>query len=167
MVNISLCLFIDNDVTKARTDFANSYGIIMDCSESSYGQLYDHFQDIKIVQQVVTNLKVIYITHQHGDHHMGLMKILFERDQALQSLYTAEEINANPTDFEIFVCIPFFMADFILLSCRTFAYKDLVKIIPTNKLNPEPEKHFYNVDQVLDSCTEEKKINCPEKSVEE
>jgi ribonuclease BN (tRNA processing enzyme) len=160
-------LFIDDDVTKSRTDFANSYGVIMDCSESSYGQLYDHFQDIKIIQQIIINLKVIYITHQHGDHHMGLMKILYERDLALQSLHTSEEINANPSDYEIFVCIPFFMTQYILLSCDTFEYKDLVKIIHTNKLNPEPEKYYYNSDPVLTECTTESDVKCPEKSVEE
>ena len=29
-----------------RTDFKNSYGIMLDCSEGSYGQLYDHFEGI-------------------------------------------------------------------------------------------------------------------------
>lgn len=30
--------------SKIRTDFENSLGIMLDCAEGTYGQIYDHFQ---------------------------------------------------------------------------------------------------------------------------
>ena len=40
----------------------------MDCAEGSYGQLMDHFQTKERVDEVLSKLKVVFITHIHGDH---------------------------------------------------------------------------------------------------
>ena len=44
------------------------HALLMDCAEGSYGQLYDHYQDIDKVNEAILKLKVVFITHIHGDH---------------------------------------------------------------------------------------------------
>jgi ribonuclease BN (tRNA processing enzyme) len=48
--------------------FVNGYGILLDCAEGSYGQLYDHFGTKEKVDEVLAQLRVAFITHLHGDH---------------------------------------------------------------------------------------------------
>ena len=46
----------------------NNNSILMDCAEGSYGQLLDHFQNLEEVNVVLKNLRIVFITHIHGDH---------------------------------------------------------------------------------------------------
>ena len=115
----------------------------MDCSEGTFGQLYDHFQSIEIVRQLLWNLRVIYITHMHGDHHMGLVKILCERDTAIQTFFDDEFVSQNYDNLSIYVIIPFFMEKWILMGTEHIKHKHLIKIIPSKVLNPEPEGFYY------------------------
>ncbi|TBU28507.1 hypothetical protein BD311DRAFT_722416 [Dichomitus squalens] len=62
------------------------YGsILLDCGEGTWGQLARSFGDDPArstgVWEVLRNLKCIYLSHMHGDHHMGLSKILTMRAQ--------------------------------------------------------------------------------------
>jgi len=43
-------------------------GILMDCAEGSYGQLWDHLGTKALVDEVLVNTRVVFITHIHGDH---------------------------------------------------------------------------------------------------
>ena len=60
------------------------YGILMDCAEGSYSQLFDHFGSKKMVDEVLIRTKVAFITHIHGDHQLGILKILHERDMLVK-----------------------------------------------------------------------------------
>ena len=61
--------------------FHKGHGILMDSAEGSYGQLYDHFGGVKeIVDHILIKTRVVFITHIHGDHQLGILKILHERD---------------------------------------------------------------------------------------
>ena len=115
--------------------------MLLDCSEATYGQLYDHFQDKETLDKILINLRVIFISHMHGDHCMGISKVLYERALAIQVKYTAEEIANNPSDFIIYVCLPYFLENLV---------KEIpfVQIIYTQKLNPETEKYYYNDDPI-------------------
>jgi len=73
---------------------------------------------------------------------MGIAKILHERAIAIKKAYSAEEIEENISKHEIFVCIPFFIEPMV-------KHIPFVRVIPTFKLNPEPEKYYYNDDPVL------------------
>ncbi len=54
--------------------------ILLDCGEGTWGQLVRSFGDEPDgVWQVMRDLKCIFLSHMHGDHHMGLSKILMMR----------------------------------------------------------------------------------------
>ena len=62
------------------------YGsILLDCGEGTWGQLARAFGDDPArstgVWDVLRDLKCIFLSHMHGDHHMGLSKILNMRTQ--------------------------------------------------------------------------------------
>lgn len=61
--------------------FINGHSMLMDCAEGSYGQLLDHFQSVDIVNEVLLKMRVVFITHIHGDHQLGILKIMLERDR--------------------------------------------------------------------------------------
>ena len=78
------------------------YGILMDCAEGSYSQLFDHFGSKNIVDEVLIRTKVAFITHIHGDHQLGILKILYERDMLVKD-----------TNNIIYVVIPSPMMDWV------------------------------------------------------
>ena len=159
---------VEEDRNLPRQDFKNSYGIIMDCSEGTFGQLYDHFQSIEIVRQLLWNLRVIYITHMHGDHHMGLVKMLCERDKAICSFFDDEFVLQNYDNLTIFVIIPYFMEKWITMGTEHIKHKHLIKFIPSNCLNPEPEGFYYLDDPYPPGeCQKRERVKWEPKSEEE
>ena len=48
--------------------FIRGHGILMDSAEGSYGQLLDQFMSYEKVKEVLWKLRVVFITHIHGDH---------------------------------------------------------------------------------------------------
>ncbi|KAI0372022.1 hypothetical protein BV20DRAFT_964716 [Pilatotrama ljubarskyi] len=54
--------------------------ILLDCGEGTWGQLARSFGDDPArtsgVWQVLRDIKCIFLSHMHGDHHMGVSKIL-------------------------------------------------------------------------------------------
>ncbi|KAF8166655.1 hypothetical protein K438DRAFT_1857115 [Mycena galopus ATCC 62051] len=63
--------------------------ILLDAGEGTYGQLARHFGPG--VGDVLRDLRCLFVSHIHGDHHMGVAKILAERRKlnppATQPLY--------------------------------------------------------------------------------
>ena len=59
--------------------------ILLDCGEGTWGQLARSFGDDPArstgVWDVLRDIKCIFLSHMHGDHHMGLSKILTMRAQ--------------------------------------------------------------------------------------
>ena len=56
--------------------YVNGKSLLMDCAEGSYGQIYDHFQEKSVIDKAIMDMKVIFITHIHGDHQLGAAKIM-------------------------------------------------------------------------------------------
>ncbi|KAL3664635.1 hypothetical protein V7S43_010384 [Phytophthora oleae] len=55
-------------------------GLMLDCGEGSLGQLYRYANgDSKRLQELVDRLKCIWISHNHADHHLGLLRLLSHR----------------------------------------------------------------------------------------
>ncbi|XP_017473148.1 PREDICTED: ribonuclease Z, mitochondrial [Rhagoletis zephyria] len=62
----------------------NSY-MLLDCGEGTLGQIV-RFYGKQRAEEVVRNLKAIYISHLHADHHIGLIGLLNERQILLQQV---------------------------------------------------------------------------------
>ncbi|TMW55303.1 hypothetical protein Poli38472_013194 [Pythium oligandrum] len=56
------------------------HGMMLDCGEGSLGQLYRYAQgDMTKYRALLKNLKCIWISHNHADHHLGIARILSQR----------------------------------------------------------------------------------------
>lgn len=60
--------------------FSENECILLDSGEGTYGQLVRHFGVIG-AEKVLGDLKAIYISHLHADHHIGLIGILSVRQK--------------------------------------------------------------------------------------
>jgi len=53
-------------------------GMVFDAGEGSYYQLKNHY-GLELTETLLKQLRVIFITHIHADHHLGLLQFLKER----------------------------------------------------------------------------------------
>ena len=72
-MNLSLAFF----------KFSDNF-ILLDCGEGTLLQLYRQFGPLKSLD-ILRNLKAVYISHLHADHHLGLINIIQERSKAFKS----------------------------------------------------------------------------------
>lgn len=56
--------------------------LILDCGEGTYGQIVKFFGEQES-KRIMQNLRAIYVSHLHADHHLGLIGLLQERRKAL------------------------------------------------------------------------------------
>ena len=75
------------------------FRMMIDCGEGTYFQLFSHFGFEKI-EEVLINLKIIYVSHFHSDHCMGIFEILVERNKIFK------KIGKNPENNKIFLVVP-------------------------------------------------------------
>lgn len=54
--------------------------ILLDSGEGTYGQIIRHFGTTG-TEKVLCDLKAIYVSHLHADHHIGLIGILGVRQK--------------------------------------------------------------------------------------
>lgn len=55
--------------------------ILMDTGEGTLGQIYRVFG--KESEKIIMNIKLIWISHLHADHHLGLVKIIKHRQEVI------------------------------------------------------------------------------------
>jgi len=70
--------------TPASATNAETVDILMDAGEGTYSQLVQLF-GITEALRCLRGLQLIWISHMHADHHLGLLKILTARQQRLPS----------------------------------------------------------------------------------
>ncbi|GLE03815.1 hypothetical protein PINS_up012726 [Pythium insidiosum] len=62
-------------------------GMMLDCGEGSLGQLYRCTNgDERRLQTLVRRLKCVWISHNHADHHLGLLRLLSYRQSLGQNV---------------------------------------------------------------------------------
>ncbi len=66
--------------------FGKNGALLMDSAEGTYGQLWDHFGEKSKVDEVLFKTRVMFITHIHGDHQLGILKMIYERDSLLDMM---------------------------------------------------------------------------------
>ena len=109
----------------------------MDSAEGSYGQLFDHFGSKEKVDEIIRKTNFVFITHMHGDHQFGILKIIYERDQL------TTEFN---DDDKMYVIVPSTMMTWLQLFVDdSLNWPDMVVLIPSKNLNPE--NSYYYQDQ--------------------
>lgn len=57
----------------------------MDCGEGTFGQLV-RLYGIEKTNDILMNLKAVYVSHLHADHHIGFIRILLARDKVFDHL---------------------------------------------------------------------------------
>ncbi len=55
-------------------------GILMDCGEGTLGQLYRVYGKSE-TENILKNLRIIWISHLHADHHLGMAKLMKVRQE--------------------------------------------------------------------------------------
>ena len=111
----------------------------MDSAEGSYGQLWDHFGSKAIVDEILMKTRAVFITHIHGDHQLGILKLMSERD-VLLSKEGAEQTKlyvVTPTPMMAWMEI--FVKDSLQLP-------EMVVLVPSKNLNPEEQYYYQQFD---------------------
>ncbi|XP_076073663.1 zinc phosphodiesterase ELAC protein 2-like isoform X2 [Mytilus galloprovincialis] len=70
------------NVTSFIINIDEDTSILMDCGDGTINQLYMLYGDK--TDEILINMKCIYISHLHADHHLGLAGILLARKAALE-----------------------------------------------------------------------------------
>ena len=107
--------------------------ILLDCGEGTYQQIYSHYGDSK-TNEILNNLKLIFITHKHGDHLLGLPKILLEKSKL-----------PLETNKLLYIVLPYNCIKWVENLINSFdpKFKDIIKIIDCQEINPS-DKLFYS-----------------------
>nr|XP_055050937.1 zinc phosphodiesterase ELAC protein 2 [Misgurnus anguillicaudatus] len=72
------------NVSGTLVNISSSQSLLLDCGEGTFGQLCRHYGDD--VDEILSKLSTIFISHLHADHHTGLIHLLLERERALKNL---------------------------------------------------------------------------------
>ncbi|RXK38185.1 hypothetical protein M231_04559 [Tremella mesenterica] len=64
------------NVSSTLVEIPGTGGVLLDCGEGTLGQLRRRFGDLS---ELWKDLKMIFISHLHADHHLGLQSILEDR----------------------------------------------------------------------------------------
>ena len=107
----------------------------MDCAEGTYGQIVDYCENTEQVESVLKKTRVVYITHLHGDHSLGLLRFLEERDKVMKKLPEGEQT-------KIFVLVPDCMMCYVDQHLKSLDNPELNVVKPHHILNPE-EYYMY------------------------
>lgn len=106
----------------------NKHGILLDCGDGAFYQLYDQFGPDKI-DQILIDLNIIYISHFHFDHHLGVFEVLRKRKDALRKK------NASSSENPLFLIIPKNLSLWIFNFCTFIEKIDDFHIVFTSELS--------------------------------
>ncbi|KAL7826657.1 hypothetical protein AOLI_G00318660 [Acnodon oligacanthus] len=72
------------NVSGTLVNISSSQSLLLDCGEGTFGQMCRHYGNH--VDEMLTKLSTVFISHIHADHHTGLVNLLLQRERALNSL---------------------------------------------------------------------------------
>ena len=119
--------------------------ILFDCGEGTYQQIFEKY-GFSVTKNILMNLKLIAISHKHGDHMLGLIKILKEIDELLliEKNQSQNKDKILDNDF-IYVIVPSTIIDFVKNSIELdIVSKDYFKVLDCNQFNVNEEQYYKN-----------------------
>ncbi|XP_049600942.1 zinc phosphodiesterase ELAC protein 2 [Syngnathus scovelli] len=72
------------NVSSTLINISSGRSLLLDCGEGTFGQLCRHYGDG--VDEVLSDISAVFVSHMHADHHTGLVKLLYQRRRALATL---------------------------------------------------------------------------------
>ncbi|KAK9477415.1 hypothetical protein V1514DRAFT_309289 [Lipomyces japonicus] len=94
----------ESNELKDRVYDADSYrSVLLDCGENTHGSLLRMYGR-KQANEILREIKIIYISHLHGDHHFGLLPFIEARHRAFEE-YNKQNPNQQ-RDPELFLIGP-------------------------------------------------------------
>uniref|UniRef100_A0A3Q3XPF4 Zinc phosphodiesterase ELAC protein 2 n=1 Tax=Mola mola TaxID=94237 RepID=A0A3Q3XPF4_MOLML len=72
------------NVSGTLVNISPSQALLLDCGEGTFGQLCRHYGDA--VDEVLSRISTVFVSHLHADHHTGLLMLLYQRERALAAL---------------------------------------------------------------------------------
>jgi len=116
----------------------SNFSMLMDCGEGTFQQIYHHFG--RQCEEILLNLKLIFITHKHGDHMLGLLKVLSEIDKIKQKKNFNKKISFEDT---IYLIVPVTIIEWVRTSIvNDFIYSNHIIVIDNESLNPNCNKVY-------------------------
>ena len=126
--------------------------ILFDCGEGTFQQIYEKFGK-EITSQILLNINLIAISHKHGDHMLGLMKLMKEIDKLLIGMNLDKKKTINEKIF-IYIIVPLTIIDFVKSSIELdIEYKEYFKVYDCNVFNIN-EKQYYKNNLMQDNPNE-------------
>lgn len=71
------------NVSGIMLDLFERGGILLDCGEGTWGQMV-RMMGLEQAQRAVASLRIIFVSHMHADHHLGLLSVLHHREEAIR-----------------------------------------------------------------------------------
>ena len=143
--NVSAIL-IENKVN------SSSKYILFDCGEGTFQQIYEKFGK-EITSKILLNINLIAISHKHGDHMLGLMKLIKEIDKILIEMKLDRNKIINEKVY-IYIVVPSTIIDFVKGSIELdIEYKEYFKVYDCNVFNVN-EVQYYKENLLLDNPNE-------------
>ncbi|XP_019115990.1 zinc phosphodiesterase ELAC protein 2 [Larimichthys crocea] len=72
------------NVSGTLVNISPTQSVLLDCGEGTFGQLCRHYGDG--VDEALSKISTVFISHMHADHHTGLLMLLYQRERALAAL---------------------------------------------------------------------------------
>jgi len=66
------------NVSSYHVNVASRCGVLLDCGEGTFGQLWRMHGEAGTAQ-VLAQMRLMFISHMHADHHLGALRVLAER----------------------------------------------------------------------------------------
>ena len=126
--------------------------ILFDCGEGTFQQIYEKFGK-EITSKILLNINLIAISHKHGDHMLGLMKLIKEIDKLLIEMKLDRNKIINEKVY-IYIVVPATIIDFVKSSIELdIEYKEYFRVYDCNVFNVN-EVQYYQKNLLLDNPNE-------------
>ncbi|KAI5608649.1 zinc phosphodiesterase ELAC protein 2, partial [Silurus asotus] len=70
------------NVSGTLVNISSTQSLLLDCGEGTFGQLCRQYGNA--VDEMLTKLSTVFVSHIHADHHTGLINLLLQRERALR-----------------------------------------------------------------------------------